>query len=128
MKLASRVFRFAGVYGLLALVPQYFTEAKLGTDYPPAITHPEFYYGFLGVAISWQIGFLLISKDPLRYRAMMIPSILEKTSFGFAVLVLFFCGRTSSMILAFGTIDLMLAAAFVLAYRKTADAQASIRV
>ena len=128
MKLASRVFRFAGVYGLLVLVPQYFTEGKLGADYPPAITHPEFYYGFLGVAISWQIGFLLISKDPLGYRAMMIPSILEKTSFGFAVLILFFCGRASSMMLAFGTIDLMLAAAFVLAYLKTADDQAAVRV
>ena len=128
MKLASRVFRFAGVYGLLVLAPQYFTEGKLGADYPPAITHPEFYYGFLGVALSWQIGFLLISKNPLRYRVMMIPSILEKTSFGFAVLVLFFCGRTSSMTLAFGTIDLMLAAAFVLAYRKTADAQEAVRV
>ena len=47
MKLASRVFRFAGVYGLLVLAPQYFTEGELGADYPPAITHPEFYYGFL---------------------------------------------------------------------------------
>ena len=47
MKLASRVFRFAGIYGLIVLVPQYFTEVKLGVDYPPAITHPEFYYGFL---------------------------------------------------------------------------------
>ena len=85
MKFASRVFRYGGIYGLLVLVPQYFTEVKVGTDYPPAITHPEFYYGFLGVAISWQLAFLLISKDPLRYRAMMIPSILEKTAFGVAV-------------------------------------------
>jgi hypothetical protein len=41
MKFASRVFAAAGIYGLIVLVPQYFTEAKLGQDYPPAITHPE---------------------------------------------------------------------------------------
>jgi hypothetical protein len=119
MKLASRVFRFAGIYGLIVLVPQYFTEVKLGTDYPPAITHPEFYYGFLGVAISWQIAFLLIAKDPHRFRAMMIPSILEKATFGLAVLVLFFSQRTSSMTLAFAVIDLTFGAAFVLAYLRS---------
>ena len=123
MKLASRVFRFAGIYGLIVLVPQYFTEVKLGADYPPPITHPEFYYGFLGVAISWQIAFLLIAKDPLRYRAMMIPSILEKATFGLAVLVLFFSQRVSSMILAFAVIDLTLGAAFVLAYLRTSGAR-----
>lgn len=123
MKLASRVFRVAGIYGLIVLAPQYFTEVKIGTDYPPPITHPEFYYGFLGVAISWQFAFLLISKDPLRYRAMMIPSILEKVTFGLAVLVLFFSQRTSSMVLGFAIIDLMLAAAFILAYLRTSVRQ-----
>ena len=59
MKFASRVYLVAGIYGLIALVPQYFTELKIGRDYPPAITHPEFYYGFIGVAISWQIAFLM---------------------------------------------------------------------
>ena len=128
MKLASRVFRFAGIYGLIVLVPQYLTEVKLGVDYPPAITHPEFYYGFLGVAISWQIAFLLIAKDPLRYKAMMIPSILEKATFGLAVLVLFFSQRASSMIVAFAVIDLTLGAAFVLAYFRTSAAQTPARV
>jgi hypothetical protein len=128
MKLASRVFRVAGIYGLIVLVPQYFLEDKLGTDYPPAITHPEFYYGFLGVAISWQLAFLLIARDPLRYRAMMIPSILEKATFGFAVLVLFFSQRTSSMTLGFATIDLMIAAAFILAYLRTSVRQDVSRV
>lgn len=128
MKLASRVFRFAGIYGLVVLAPQYFMEVKLGTDYPPAITHPEFYYGFLGVAISWQIAFLLIAKDPIRYRAMMIPSILEKATFGLAVLVLFFSNRTSSMTLVFALIDLSLGAAFALCYLRTSAAHLGLRV
>ena len=123
MKLANRVFRVAGIYGLIVLVPQYFLENKLGADYPPAITHPEFYYGFLGVAISWQLAFLLIARDPLRYRAMMIPSIVEKATFGVAVLILFFSQRTSSMTLGFAIIDLIFAAAFILAYLRISGTQ-----
>jgi hypothetical protein len=124
MKLASRVFRLAGIYGLIVLVPQYFTEDMVGRDYPPAITHPEFYYGFLGVAIAWQIVFLLISRDPLRYRVMMLPSILEKIGFGPAVLLLYLGHRLQSLAtLVFGLIDLMLAAAFAWAYVKTSGAE-----
>jgi hypothetical protein len=122
MKLARRVFRVAGIYGLLVLVPQYFTEVKMGIDYPPAITHPEFYYGFLGVSISWQIAFLFVATDPLRYRPIMIPSILEKATFGIAVIVLFLGHRTSAMMLGFALIDLMLGVAFVMAFVRTAAA------
>lgn len=120
MKSASRVFLIAGIYGLIVLVPQYFTEVKTGRDYPPAITHSEFYYGFLGVAISWQIAFLFISRDPLRYRPMMIPSILEKITFGVAVVFLFLQQRTSSMTLSFAIVDLILAVIFTLVYLRTA--------
>jgi hypothetical protein len=40
--------------GLLALLPQYFLEAGNGLDFPPAINHPEYYFGFIGVAVVWQ--------------------------------------------------------------------------
>jgi len=119
MKFASRVFAAAGIYGLIVLVPQYFTEAKLGQDYPPAITHPEYYYGFLGVAISWQIAFLVISRDPIRYRTLMLPSILEKMFFGPVVVVLFILQRASAMILGFAIVDMILAALFLTAYLRT---------
>jgi len=125
MNLARRVFRFAGIYGLLVLVPQYFTEVKLGIDYPPAITHPEFYYGFLGVSISWQIAFLFVATDPLRYRPIMIPSILEKATFSIAVILLFLGHRTSGMMLGFALIDLMLGVAFVMAFVRTSSPQAA---
>jgi hypothetical protein len=119
MKFASRAYLIAGIYGLIVMIPQYFTEARTGTDYPPAITHPEFYYGFVGAAVSWQIAFLVMSRDPVRYRLMMIPSILEKATFGVAVVILFLQQRTSSMILGFAIIDLTLGALFALAYVKT---------
>jgi hypothetical protein len=98
-------------------------EEMIGRDNPPPITHPEFYYGFLGVAITWQIVFLLISRNPLRYRAMMLPSILEKIGFGLPVLLLFFGHRTSMLTLVFGLIDLVLGAAFALAYIRTSGGE-----
>ena len=70
MIFARRVFLIAGIYGLLVLLPLYFMEARIGRDQPPAITHPEYFYGFLGVAVSWQVAFLVISRDPVRFRPL----------------------------------------------------------
>lgn len=54
MLFARYLFCFAAIYGFLVLVPQYFLEEHIGRDYPPPITHPEHFYGFLGVALAWQ--------------------------------------------------------------------------
>ncbi len=122
MTFAKRVFFIAGVYGLLVLAPQYFLEAKIGRDYPPTITHPEYFYGFVGVAIAWQVLFLLIARDPARYRLMMLPAILEKLSFGPPAWILFLQGRVAPAVLVPATIDLILAVLFVMAYRRTGAA------
>jgi hypothetical protein len=120
MKFAKIIFLSAGVYGLLALVPQYFLEEYNGRNYPPPITHPEYYYGFLGVAVAWQVLFLILAKDPVRFRPMMIPAVLEKLSFGVAAVILYAQHRVLPIMLGFGLLDLMLAALFVAAYVKTA--------
>jgi hypothetical protein len=120
MKFAKLVFLSAGVYGLLALLPQYFLEEFNGRTYPPPITHPEYYYGFLGVAVAWQVLFLILAKDPVRFRPMMIPAVLEKLSFGIAAVVLYLQDRVLPIMLGFGLLDLVLAALFVAAYVKTA--------
>ena len=116
---ARRVFLAAGIYGIAVLLPQYFMEDRIASDFPPAITHPEHYYGFIGVALAWQVLFLIVAGDPIRYRAAMIPSILEKVSFGVACVLLFMKGRLSSMILGFGVLDLIIGAFFVASYRIT---------
>jgi len=119
MKFAKVLFLVAGVYGLLALVPQYFLEEKNGRDFPPAITHPEYYYGFVGVAIAWQIVFLILSRDPVRYRPIMLAAVLEKASYAIAVMILYLQGRTGALILGTGIIDLTFGALFLLTYVKT---------
>lgn len=117
MKFARRVFLAAGIYGILVLPPQYFMEAKVGRDSPPAITHPEFFYGFIGVALAWQIFFFIIARDPVRYRLGMIPAMLEKIGFGGAAVVLYLQGRLAPTTLMAGVVDLILAALFLFAWR-----------
>jgi hypothetical protein len=120
MRFARRVFQVAGIYGLIVLVPQFFLEAKTGRDFPPPINHPEYYYGFIGVAVAWQFLFLVLARNPKRYRPMMIPAILEKAGFGIAVVVLFLGNRVSSFMLGPAFIDLILGVLFVISYLKTA--------
>jgi len=120
MKFARGLFRTAGIYGLIVLLPQYFLEEQIGKDAPPPIAHPEYFYGFLGVALAWQVLFLIMSTDPQRYRPVMIPSILEKLGFGLAAVVLFVQQRAPAMIFLGGCIDLILALLFAIAYAKTA--------
>jgi hypothetical protein len=121
MKFARRVFFIAGVYGLVVLAPQYFLEAKTGRDFPPAITHPEYYYGFVGVGLAFQVLFLVIARDPVRYRAAMIPAVLEKATFGVAAVALYLQGRIPAVVLGFALVDILLCALFVVAYAKTAQ-------
>ena len=59
-----RLFWFAGIYGLAVLTPQYLMERRIGIDFPPEISHPEYFYGFVGVALAWQVAFLVIATDP----------------------------------------------------------------
>ena len=119
MKFARILFTVAGVYGILVLLPQYFLEEKTGLDNPPPINHPEYYYGFVGVALAWQVAFLIIARDPVRYRLLMIPSVLEKAGFGVACIILYLQNRLATMTLGFGIFDLILGTLFLVAYLKT---------
>ncbi len=122
MRFAKNVFTVAGVYGLVVLIPQFFLEKSIGLQQPPAITHPEYFYGFAGVGIAWQIAFLIIGRDPVRYRGMMIPCMVEKFSFAIACTVLLLQGRLGSQIFAASMIDLTLGLLFVASYVKTSEA------
>jgi len=119
MKFARIVFRVAGVYGVLVITPLYFLFDRIGRENPPPITHPAFYYGFVGVALAWQLAFLVISTEPARYRLVMLPSIFEKVSVGGAIVVLVLQGRTAPTDLVFGSIDLLFGLLFLLAFFKT---------
>jgi hypothetical protein len=119
MRFARLVFLIAGIYGLLALVPLYFMEQQTGRDYPPPITHPEYYYGFVGVAVAWQLAFLVMSRNPVRYCPLMPVAVIEKASFFIPAVVLYAQHRLSSFMLGAGPIDGLLGVLFVISYLKT---------
>ena len=119
MKFAKVVFWMAGIWGLLIVTPLYFMFDLIGRKDPPPITHPGFFYGFVGLALAWQVAFLFIARDPVRYRPLMIPSMIEKFSYGGAVVILVLQARMHSSDLVFAGTDLVLGALFVMAYAKT---------
>src|SRR5215472_11821950 len=116
MKFAKIVFWIAGVYGILVITPLYFLYDTIGRQDPPPITHPGFYYGFAGCALAWQFAFVVIARDPIRFRAIMIPSVFEKFSFAGAQIVLFLQHRSHPSDLALGGIDGLLGVLFLLAF------------
>jgi hypothetical protein len=125
VKFAKILFRIAAFWGLLALTPLYFIFNLIGQKDPPPITHPAFFYGFVGAALAWQFAFFIIATDPARYRPLIIPSVFEKFSYAIAVVVLVAQGRMHSSDLLFGVIDLLLGTLFVIAYLKTPSRESS---
>jgi hypothetical protein len=119
MRFAKWVFLLAGVSGILLVVPPYFLERQTSEDYPPPITHPEYYYGFLGVTLAWQVMFLVIASDPVRYRRAMLPAMLEKAGFALAVPILYAADRVAGVWLGFASMDATWLVLFVVAYLRT---------
>lgn len=122
MKFARTTYLFAAIYGVLILLPGFFLEAQFSQTTPPALTHPEFYYGFYGSALVWQVAFFLISRDPARYRPLMLISVLEKASFFIACLVLWSSGRLDASGPFYGSlIDGVWMILFAIAWARTAS-------
>jgi hypothetical protein len=119
VKFAKVVFWIAGIWGLLVITPLYFMFDLIGRNDPPQITHPGFFYGFVGAALAWQIAFFFIANDPIRHRPLIIPSVIEKFTYGIAVVILVVQGRMHASDMVFGGVDLLLGILFVIAYIKT---------
>ena len=111
---AQRVFRIAAIYGIIVLLPQYFLEAKLS----PPTTHPEQFYGFVGLALAWQFVFLLIAHDVARYQLLMPVAVFEKLAFGLPAVMLFTQERVPIEVAAVGGIDLLLCMLFAISFIK----------
>ena len=119
MRFAKAVFMIASVWGFITLIPSYFLFDVIGRQDPPPITHPQFYFGFLGVALAWQVVFFMIARDPMRFRPMMIPSVIEKLAYIAAVAVLYSEQRISPSGAVSAIPDTVLMALFVIAFVKT---------
>ncbi len=118
MKFAKTVFWVAAIWGFLILTPLYFTFDLIGSKDPPPITHPAFYYGFVGAALAWQLVFLIVATDPVRFRPIIPAAVVEKFSYGIALIVLHLQGRLHASDLTFAGADLLLGILFIVAFVK----------
>lgn len=119
MRFAKIVFIVAGVWGIAVLTPLYFLLDVTGRQYAPPTAYPQFFYGFLSVAIAWQIAFLVIGSSPERFRPFMIPAIVEKLGYVGTLVVLHSEGRISAMDASPVWPDLLLGILFIVAFAKT---------
>ena len=119
MRFAKWVFLLAGISGVIMVIPRYFLEEQFGRDHPPPINHPELYYGFFGVTLSWQFMFLVIGSDPVRFRLAMLPSMLEKASFAVAIPILYALDRVAVTWVGFASMDATWLVLFIIAYLRT---------
>ncbi|MGA6983038.1 MAG: hypothetical protein WBZ11_15905 [Candidatus Sulfotelmatobacter sp.] len=121
MRFAKIVFWVAGIWGFVILTPLYFMFDLIGRQDPPPITHPAFFYGFISVGLAFQFAFIVIARDPVRLRPMIIPSVIEKFGGGGTFVVLYLQHRLTPGDLVLGCIDLLFGALFLVAFFKTGE-------
>jgi hypothetical protein len=91
----------------------------IGRQDPPPITHPGFFYGFVGAGLAWQIAFLIVATSPVRFRPIMIAAIAEKFSYAVAMIALYLQSRIHPSDLTFAGADLLFGVLFAIAFVKT---------
>jgi len=127
MKFAKIVFIAGGVWGIAALAPLYWLVDISGRRYAAPTDYPQFFLGFFSVALAWQFAFLLIGSNPVRFRPLMIPSMIEKFGFVLITAVLYARAAISPADASAAVPDLLLGVLFVAAFARTRSGQTYAR-
>jgi hypothetical protein len=122
MRFARFVFIGAGLWGIAVLTPFYRLVDVTGRVYPPPVDYQQFFWGFFGVALAWQIAFLVIGSNPVRFRPLMIPAVVEKLGWVVTLLVLRAQARISPLDVAPALPDFVLGILFLAAFVKARGA------
>lgn len=116
MRFARITFVAAGVWGLLVLLPLYTARGQMAMlraiRVPPALADPQFFYGFLAVTLAWQLAFLAIATDPVRYRIFIPVAFIEKAVYVAGMMALAARGRITPVQLAGSAPDAVLGILF----------------
>ncbi|QKG71989.1 hypothetical protein [Erythrobacter mangrovi] len=107
---ASRVYRWAAIYGIPVLALSYFQPVPDPWHLP--------YLSFVGTALVFQGVFLVIARDPRRFKPLMPVTLFEKLCFGVPAIAFSLRGQAEAITAVFGAIDLMLMVLFFIAWRK----------
>ncbi len=121
MKFARFVFIAGGVWGIAVLVPFYWLVDITGRHYAAPTDYPQFFWGFFSVALAWQFAFLLIGSNPVRFRPLMVPAIVEKFGFIMTLALLLGRGRIPSADAEAAIPDAIVGLLFVVAFAATSS-------
>jgi hypothetical protein len=110
---ARGVFRIAGLYGIIILSPMLLLERQMA----PGAIHPVFFYAWVSTGLAWQILFIVLSMNPVRYRPMILVCVLQKMTAVIAIPWLYGMRRVGGMWLGAAASDLVFAVLFLSAYR-----------
>ena len=118
MRFATWTYRLAAAWGVLVLAPLLVMRKALEAQSTP-FTHVEYYYGFLAVALVFQLVFFMVSRDPVRLRPLMPITALEKWSWGAVAWIAFAKGLTQQGVVFFATVDMAIGLVFLVAWTRT---------
>lgn len=77
----------------------------------------DLYYGFYAVTFAWQLAFLVMATDPVRYRPLLLPALVEKGLFPAFVGWLHATGRVGDLMFHLSWVDVVFLVLFAAAYR-----------
>jgi hypothetical protein len=121
MRFAKVVFIAGGVWGIAALAPLYWLVDISGRRYAAPTDYPQFFWGFMSVALAWQCAFILIGSNPVRFRPLMVPAIVEKFGFIATLAVLLGRGRIPAADAAAAIPDAAVGLLFIVAFAATSS-------
>lgn len=124
MTFAKWVFTIGGIWGVLIIGPLFFAEGMLAEATQP-FSHPDTYYGFAASTFAWQLGYLVIGRNPGAYRPFMLLGALGKVIYFTGNWVLFAQGRIPVSVPLVASPDILLAVLFVIAWFRTRPEPAS---
>jgi hypothetical protein len=75
----------------------------------------------------WQLVYLLVGSDPIRYRPLMLLAALAKATYGTAVIVLYAQNRLAASTFGISLVDWIFVVLFLASYRRT-QASAGSRI
>jgi len=125
MTFAKWVFTIGGIWGVLIIGPLFFVEGMMADAAGKPFNHPDTYYGFVASTFAWQLGYLVIGRNPAPYRPFMLLGALGKVIYFASTWILFARGRIVITVPMVASPDILLATLFVVAWFKTRPARAA---
>jgi len=123
VRVARYIFWSAGAWGVVILLFLLVDpDRAVG---PGATGRPDFYYGFVGVGMAFQIAFWVIGGDPVRFRPMMLVSVCEKFFYVGSLTALLVARRAPERMTGAAVIDGALGLLFLLAWWLTRPSRCS---